>query len=91
MACKNVTPAAAIRVGEAEAVGRLVAAGQLDPGADGQRQEQFEPGDVERERRDGEQGVGLADRQTLTKRAEEVGQGAVRDLTPFGLPVEPEV
>ena len=43
--------------GELGAIGSFLARGQDDPGADGQRQEEFQRGDVEGQGGDREQGV----------------------------------
>ena len=66
-------------------VGGGVAVDQVDPGADRDRQEELEAGDVERQRRDREQRVALADLEDLPHRAEEVHQRPVRDLDALGL------
>ena len=71
--------------GKVNAIGGLIARCQFDPGTHNQGEPQLQPGDVERERRHGEQYVARFDSQSLAERLEEVGQGSVRNLNSLRL------
>ena len=92
VAWRNVIARVVEPLGEPGAVGGHVAADQLDPRADDQRQEELQRGDVERERRDGQQRVARRSSRAAPRiDARKLASAPCVTCTPLGRPVEPEV